>query len=149
MSLLTINLDKLITPDQKFEERKAAKIQAVKLAGDTIMQVGFPFETPEYGLQHLQTRNDTDRTNWLTSQAAYQAMIAMGQGDVPGAHFRTAENNTITRTFMEGYQLILQMAGWGAHLYGVSWAKQDAVRATTNDAELDAIVVGEGWNAAD
>lgn len=145
MPLLNINLDKLITADHKFEERKAARIQAIKKAGDAIMQVGFPFDTPEHGLQHLQTRNDTDRTNWLTSQAAYQAQMAMGNGDVVGAHFRTAENNTISRTFAEGYALILQMAAWGAHLYGVSWAKQDQARAATNDAELEAISLDEGW----
>lgn len=145
MTQLTINLEKLITADDKFEERKAAKLTAIKNAGEAIMQIGFPFETPEHGLQHLQTRNDTDRTNWLTSQAAYQAQVGAGQGAVVGAHFRTAENNTVSRTFLEGYQLILQMAAWGANLYGVSWAKQDAVRAATTDAELDAVSLTDGW----
>lgn len=145
MTQIVINLEKLVTAADKFEERKAIKIQAVKDAGEAIMQVGFPFDTPEHGRQHLQTRNDTDRTNWLTSQAAYQAQVAFGNGDVLGATFRTSENNTITRTFNEGYQLILQMAAWGANLYAVSWAKQDAIRLCTTDAELDAISVENGW----
>lgn len=146
MPLIQINPEKLVTAEDKFAQRKAAKIEAVKSFGDTIMQEGFPhdFGAP-YGVQHLQTRNDTDRTNWLTSQAAYKAQIELGNGALPGATFRTAENNTLTLTFADAYMLLLQMAAWGAHLFQVSWAKQDEIRATEDDAALDAIDVESGW----
>ena len=144
---LSINLAKLVTADDKFEERKAAKIEAVKKHGnDIIVGQGFPFDAGgALGIQHLQTRNNTDRTNWLTSQNAYQAQIALGNGAVEGATFRTAENNTVVMTFQQAYELLLAMAAWGAQLYQVSWSKQDAIRACTTQAELDAIDVAAGW----
>jgi len=149
MANLSINLSKLVTADDKFVERRAAKIEAVKAHGESILQLGFPFDAGvELGVQHLQTRNSTDKTNWLTSQNAYNAQIAAGNGEYPGASFRTAENNTITLTFNDAAMLLLQMAGWGAQLFQISWAKQDAIRLTTNDAELDAIDITTGWEIA-
>lgn len=144
---LTINLEKLVTPEHKFEQRKAEKVAAVEKHGDSIIiGQGYPFHAGEVlGVQHLQTRNNTDRTNWLTSQNAYQAQIAAGNGAVEGVSIRTAENNTVTMTFQEGYDLLLGMAAWGAHMYQVSWAKKDAIRACTTQAELDAIDPTEGW----
>lgn len=140
--------EKIVVPFTSEEEAEADALEQgsrrqalkdrVKAIGDGILTAGFPHDFGD-GVQHLQLRNNTDRTNWLTSQAAYQAQVGAGQGGVAGAHFRTAENNVVTMTFLDGYMLLLSMAAWGAALYAVSWAKQDAIDAATTEAELDAI----------
>ena len=142
-----IDLSQLITPEQKFEQLRQAKLTAVKQHVETLLQQGFPFEAGAgLGIQHLQTRDERDSTNWLTSQAAYQAQILAGNGSEVGAAFRTAENNTVYRSYQAAYELLLQLAAWGAALYQISWAKQDAIRTVTTATELAAISVEEGWD---
>jgi len=107
--------------------------------------VGF---TPEQGPMKghtLQVRDQDDKTNWLTSQAAYSSAIAAGAGELPGATFRTAANRTIGCTFEEGHATLLDMAAWGQTLMGCSWRLKDAVVAATTIDELDAIDIEEGW----
>lgn len=93
----------------------------------------------------LQTRDIEDRTNWLTSQAAYAAAVAGGMGAAPGATFRTASNATIELTFFQGLNVLLAMAGWGKTVMGNSWVLKDAVEAAADQAALDAIDVEAGW----
>jgi hypothetical protein len=61
--------------------------------------------------QTLQVRDQTDRTNWLTSQAAYFAAVANGAGSVEGAVFRTTSNQNFTLTYAEGLSVLLSMDG--------------------------------------
>lgn len=95
----------------------------------------------------LQTRNLDDRTNWLTSQAAYSAQISAGNGAVVGATFRNANNQTITCTFSEGHSTLLAMAGWGSDIFKRSWALKDALTAATTWSEMDTIIadLDNGW----
>lgn len=96
--------------------------------------------------QRLQVRDDTDRTNWLTSQAAYSAQVSAGNGATAGANFRTETNATITLTFAEGLQELLNMAAWGASIMAVSWSLKDAAAASSDAATILAIdVEGAAW----
>jgi hypothetical protein len=95
----------------------------------------------------LQTRDNTDRTNWLTSQDAYSAQIAAGNGTVVGASFRTADNETISCSFQEGLDTLLAMAAWGSQLYAKSWALKDAINALTTAGDVIAYDVPAEWGA--
>lgn len=96
----------------------------------------------------LQTRDNTDRTNWLTSQAAYSAQVSAGNGAVVGASFRTAENDTITCSYSDGLNTLLMMAAWGSGLFGKSWKVKDQIDALTEVADVLAYDVVSGWGAA-
>ena len=93
----------------------------------------------------LQVRNNEDRTNWLTSQASYSAMVAMGQGAVEGAKFRDRSDITHVITYAEGLTVLLQMAAWGAGLMGNSWALKDQIEAATTLAGVAAVDIEAGW----
>jgi hypothetical protein len=95
----------------------------------------------------LQTRDVEDRTNWLTSQAAYFAAVSSGQGGTLGATFRAADNSTVTVSYSEGLGVLLAMAAWGAAVYSRSWALKDIIDAAEDDTNLDEIDITTGWPA--
>lgn len=123
--------------------RRAAVAERLAMA----FALGFtPSQGPLAG-KTLQTRDIENRTNWLTSQAAYSAAVAAGQGSEQGAVFRTADNQTIVTTYQNGLLTLLAMAAWGKALMGQSWALKDAIDAAESFAELAAIDIDEGWPA--
>lgn len=87
----------------------------------------------------LQLRDEDDKSNWLTSQGTYTAMVAAGYGATPNAHFRTASNRVVTMTYADGLNQLLGMAAWGAAVLGVSWSLKDAVDAATTPEEVEAV----------
>jgi len=93
----------------------------------------------------LQVRDQDDKTNWLTSQAAYAAAIEAGAGNLKAATFRTADNETIATTFSEGHQTLLDMAAWGRMLMARSWVLKDQIAGAADMAELEAIDPAAGW----
>ena len=124
---------------------KADKQAAISAKRDEVMASGFvPAIGPVAG-HRLQTRNLDDRTNWLTSQAAYSAAVAGGHGDVSGAEFRTVDNETIPATYADGLSTLLAMAAWGKAIMGHSWTLKDAVTAAETFADLAAIDIEAGW----
>lgn len=126
-------------------EAKQAKRQAVSQKLASIFAAGFtPTEGPLAG-KTLQTRDIEDRTNWLTSQAAYSAAVAAGQGSEEGAAFRTAANETIVTTYQNGLLTLLTMAAWGKTIMGYSWSLKDEVDAAQSFADLAAIDIEAGW----
>jgi hypothetical protein len=132
-------------PVPTLAERKAAKRRAINTRRDRCFAAGYtPASGPLQG-HTLQTRDVEDRTNWLTSQAAYSAAVANGAGAVMGANFRTADNETVTMSYADGLGVLLGMAAWGAAVMGNSWSLKDAVDAAADDAALDAIDTGAGW----
>lgn len=96
------------------------------------------------GVKVLQTRDADDKLNWLTSQAAYSAAVAGGQGATMGANFRAADNTTFTLSYADGLNVLLAMAAWGASVYGRSWALKDAIAAAADPASVD---ITTGWPA--
>jgi hypothetical protein len=95
----------------------------------------------------LQVRDETDRTNWLTSQAAYSAMVAAGNGTALGASFRTVANETVTVSYLEGFQALLMMADWGKSLMGKSWTLKDAIDALPDADAIEAFDIAAEWAA--
>lgn len=133
-------------PAVSLEAVRDARLAAVKAKHDALEQGGYRHDFGgAVGIQTLQVRNNTDKTNWLTAQALYSTQVALGNGAVVGATFRTAENNNITMSFSAALTVIQQMAAWGAGLAQVSWGKQDALRAAATLAEAYAVGIETGW----
>jgi hypothetical protein len=131
-----------------FEDLRAAKSASVDAKRDAILLGGFtvPSEvSTALAGRVLQTRNETDRTAWLTSQAAYQAAVINGQGATEGAIFRPEDNISTTVSYAEGLNILLAMAAWGAAIYGRSWDLKDAIAEAADSAALDVIDVDTGW----
>ncbi len=127
--------------------RKAIMTSVISTLRERKFREGFPVSGTGTALDGhtLQTRDAEDRTNWLTSQAAYAAAVAAGHAGAPGAVFRTASNQTIGLTFGQGLAILLGMAAWGKAVMGRSWELKDAVAAAADDAALDAIDLEAGW----
>lgn len=109
---------------------------------------GFTISSGPLAGSVLDVRDDTDRTNWLTSKDAYRDAIAAGYGDAPDqAVFRTATNETVSCTFNEAFAALQAMASWGKGLMGKSWALKDQINALTDAAAVLAYDVAAQWAA--
>ncbi len=136
-------------------ERSAEELADAKVAARAAVSAKLAEQfaggfTPSAGAlagKTLQTRDIEDRTNWLTSQAAYSAAVAAGQGAVEGAVFRTADNETVTTSYADGLAVLLAMAAWGKALMGHSWALKDQIAAAATFADLETIDIETGWQA--
>lgn len=125
---------------------KAARRSAVSALLDAKLAAGYPHNFGgEIGTKVLQTRDIEDRTNWLTSQAAYSAAVAGGAGAVMGANFRSEDNVNITLSYQDGLDVLLAMAAWGAAHYARSWALKDEIAAAEDEAALAGIDIESGW----
>jgi len=127
--------------------RKANVREKISAQTQAVFDAGYTVPTGTLAGHNLQCRNETDRTNWLTSLSMYQVAVAAGQGDVVDAVFRTTANETIKTTYAEGFQAILGIAQWGRAVYARSWALKDACEAAADGAALDAVEAGilNGW----
>lgn len=134
-------------PPLTLAERKAALKADIEARAAQCFAAGFTPATGPLAGHTLQVRDNDDRTNWLTSQAAYAAAVAAGAGALPEAVFRTTANVTVTVTYQDGLEALLAMAAWGKQVMGNSWALKDAVDAAADDAELDLIDIATGWPA--
>lgn len=129
------------------DDAKAAMRRAIDDKRDTLFTAGFTVTSTSTALDGhtLQTRDEGDKINWLTSQAAYAAAIAGGFSAIEGATFRTASNDTIVLTYAEGHAVLLAMAEWGKAIMGNSWALKDAVESAAYHEALDLIDLEAGW----
>lgn len=132
-------------PPMPFEDRREAMRAEVDRRRDRCFVDGFTVPAGPLAGHVLQTRDIEDRTNWLTSQAAYAAAVAMGGGAVEDAFFRTATNETVVLSYADGLAALLMMAAWGKAVMGRSWALKDAIAAAADDAALVEIDLGAGW----
>ncbi|TPK15161.1 DUF4376 domain-containing protein [Mesorhizobium sp. B2-5-9] len=129
------------------DEAKAASRAAVTDRLTAILSAGYHHDFGDpHGVQVLQTRDNTDRINWLTSQAAYSAAVMSGAGAAPGATFRTADNVDIILSYADGHGVLLAMAAWGASQYANSWALKNAIAAAEDADALAAIDTASGWS---
>lgn len=127
------------------EERRERMRIAVGAQLETLLAAGYPHDFGgEFGIKVLQTRDIRDQTNWLISQASYSSMVALGNGAVVGANFRTADNVNIEMSFQAGLVVLLSMAAWGAARYQRSWSLKDAIAAAEDEAALDAVDIESG-----
>lgn len=136
-------------PGPTLDELKAAARAAVKAKLASIFNDdGYTVTAGPLAGQVLQWRlsPSQDRTNWLTSEAAYTAAVAAGQGDVAAARFRTKANTNFTITIAEGLSAILGMAAVGQDVVARSWALFDQVDGAEAPEDLpsDEDIAG-GW----
>ncbi|WP_142851036.1 DUF4376 domain-containing protein [Telmatospirillum sp. J64-1] len=94
----------------------------------------------DVGVQVLQTRDLTDRTNWLTLDASAKTLVAAGHGDMP-LSIRTEANVVIQVTAAEAVSIMAAMAQHGAAIMAASWALKDALE---RGEEVD---ITQGWHA--
>lgn len=142
-----IDLEPPLPPEtgMPLEAMKGLKRSQIDQKRDAMFTSGFsPADGPLAG-QVLQTRTVEDRTNWLTSQAAYLAAVLAGHGAAEEAVFRTQSNATFTLSYEEGYAVLLTMAAWGKVVMNNSWTLKDLVAAATDQGALDAIDIEAGW----
>jgi hypothetical protein len=138
-------------PDPTLEDLRATKIEAINAKLATILTGGYTVpESVNANLsgKTLQTRDDTDRTNWLTlARNADNAVIA-GQGNATSSiAIRTSDNSNVTLTWQEIADVMTAMAAWGASAMDNSWTLKDAVRAAEDKTALDAVDIEAGWPA--
>lgn len=139
-----------ITPwEPSMQFLQEIKIAEAEAYGNHLMvDIGFPWDFGgDIGVNHLQVRNNDDRTNWLTIHGACVAALMGGQGDVLGVEIRTLENNTAIMTFMQAFNMLNAMTAWGQTIYTPAWKAKDAIRATTTQEELDSIDIPSYWAA--
>lgn len=130
-----------------FEDRKADVRAQIADQTQAVFDGGFTVPSGTLAGKNLQVRNETDRTNWLTSLQMYSYAISQGQGAVVGAVFRTTNNETITTSFNEGASVIMQIALWGKAVYGRSWVLKDEVNAAQDGLALGLVesAIPFGW----
>lgn len=134
-------------PVPPLSARKEALVAEVEARRDSLIRGGFTYDFGAPGPRTLQTRDNDDKINWLTSQAAYSAAVAMGQGAIEGAEFRDAANGRFTVTYSAGLAALLAMAAWGSAVYQRSWDLKDAIDAASSHDDLDDIDIEAGWPA--
>lgn len=137
----------VVEPDPPtLAQLKAAKNSAVTAKREAVFSGGFTPSSGSLSGHTLQCRDMQDRTNWLTSAVGYSAAVQAGAGAVPGATFRTADNETVVITYAEAVSVLLNgMQTWGAAIMARSWVLKDEVEAASDEAELDAIDINTGW----
>lgn len=127
------------------EDAREAMRNAIDQRRDSAFEVGFTPSTGPLAGKTLQVRGDRDRTNWLTSQAAYSAAVAAGAGATVAAKFRTETDETVLLSYSDGLAVLLDMAAWGAAVMNNSWTLKDDVRDALDLAALEAIDIEVGW----
>lgn len=148
MAKINIDPDKLLTAEQKFDNKKEAKVADLNAYGAQVQNYGFAYDFgPEYGVLHLQLRNSDDKVNWAIARTQMEDAIAAGYGDMPVASIHTDENITVMVKPTEGLQVLRALSDWGLHLMQVSWAKKAEIRAAENERDLQAVDIEEGWDA--
>jgi hypothetical protein len=133
-----------VVPLERLKARKRAEVAGMLRAQ---FLAGFAPQSGPLQGHILQVRDVDDRTNWLTSQAAYRTAIDAGAGAMAGAEFRTEANETITLTYQEGFDALMAMADWGKSQFGKSWTLKDRIDAMTSSADVEALDVAAEWAA--
>jgi hypothetical protein len=112
---------------------------------DKVLKAGYLVTSGTLAGETLQVGDPTDQTNWLTSVRLYEKQIALGNGAVSGAKFRTLGNDTFTLTFNEGLSVLDAMALWGASVWAHSWDLKDDLAAASTALEALQIDYTAGW----
>lgn len=132
-------------PEIALADAKEVLRTLIEARRDQCFAEGFTPSAGPLAGKTLQVRSIEDRTNWLTSQAAYGAAVAAGAGAVEEAAFRTADNETIVMSYADGFAALLAMAAWGKSVMGNSWTLKDAVADAGDNEALDLIDLEAGW----
>ncbi len=144
--LAEIGVTRVPPPQPTLADLKTQRNAAVTAKRESVFAAGFSPTTGPLAGHTLQVRDDTDKINWLTSQASYSAAVSAGYGAVPAATFRTAANETVTVTYAEGLTIIVQdMARWGQAIMNHSWTLKDLIDAAEGEATLSMIAIDTGW----
>lgn len=100
------------------------------------------------GVQNIQTRDDTDRTNWLILESIVNDMLSAGQGavNIPSP-IRTASNAQVTVTATDAKTFCNALKNNGASKLGHSWALKNQVMQAATVAAAQAIDITAGWPA--
>lgn len=112
---------------------------------DKVLQCGFLVSGGLLDGEILQVLDPNDQTNWLVSARLYDKQIALGNGSVTGAKFRTLANNTFDLTFADGAAVLDAMALWGASVWQHSWDMKDDIAAAADVPTLLQIDYTAGW----
>lgn len=125
---------------------KDRKKKAVNAIRDAKLSEGYTHDFGgSVGVKTLETRTETDRTNWLGAGQIYLAQISAGNGAVEGAKIRSSDNTNITLSFDDAYAVILAMGQHTGAILNRSWVLKDAIDAASDHAAVTAIDITTGW----
>ncbi len=113
------------------ESVKQARCLEVDALREAKLRQGYTFTRG--GATHvLQTRDDSDRTNWLGVLAGSQAMLMAGAGG-EALSIRTQDNATLTIPASDLMQVLLGALAHQSAIYAAGWAHKDTLGQITED----------------
>lgn len=127
------------------DRRKEKARIAVNDRRDKAFADGYPIVGGTMDGERLQTRNESDWSNWSRAQSRYAAKVAAGLGATMGAQFRTAANNVFTVSFDDGLTILNALTDWDEAMQQHSWTLKEAIAACVDQDDLDAIDITTGW----
>lgn len=134
-------------PAPTFADHKTAKRAEIVAAYDALIAAGYPWAAPGGASETLQAR-ENDLSNWLGLKDSCNEAIAAGLGDDPcPLPIRCTSNASYNLSFSETAAVMRDLRTWLSQALAVLWAKKDACRDATTQAELDAINPATGWPA--
>lgn len=142
-----IFVPRVIDPAIELSLEKGKVKRAVEAAMNAHLTSGYTVVSGTMAGKVLQTRNETDKSNWTASALYYQAQISAGNGAIEGAYFRAEDNSEFVLTFNEGLQVILAMGAWAQAIQSYSWSLKNAIDAAEDTSSLSAIDIDTGWAA--
>ncbi len=117
---------------QSLEDAKQARCMEVDALREAKLRQGYTFTRG--GATHvLQTRDDSDRTNWLGVLAGSQAMLMAGAGG-EALSIRTQDNATLTIPASDLMQVLLGALAHQSAIYAAAWAHKDTLGQITEDS---------------
>lgn len=135
----------LSPPPVPFTDHKSAKRAEIVAAYDAVIAAGYPWVAPGGASETLQVR-ENDLSNWLGLKDSCNEAIAAGKGADPcPLPIRCTSNASYNLTFSETAAVMRDLRTWLSQALAVLWAKKDACRDATTQAELDAINPATGW----
>lgn len=127
------------------DDYKAAKRAEIVAAYNAVIAAGYPWVAPGGASETLQVR-ENDLSNWLGLKDSCNEAIAAGKGADPcPLPIRCTSNASYNLTFSETAAVMRDLRTWLSQALAVLWAKKDACRDATTQAELDAINPATGW----
>lgn len=132
--------------DQPIDSLKAYLKSNVESTKNNLFQQGYPHDFGgAVGVKYLQTRNDTDRTNWSGVAQAAKYYIDAGQGAATMNPIRTSDNTMVPLNANDSFALMLSLQSYLGQIYTNAWNLKDAIESATTVNDLKAINLNSGW----
>ncbi|MTJ81734.1 MAG: DUF4376 domain-containing protein [Telmatospirillum sp.] len=103
-------------------------------------------QTVPAGQQVLQTRNETDTSNWILLESSCADLISAQQGATP-VTIRTASNATVTVSATQAKAVMAAAKKRGSAILAYAWTLKNQIASAQTVAAVKAIDITAGWPA--